>query len=125
MLNDFKKFVMRGNVLELAVAVILGAAFGAVVLSFTNDILMAFLGAIVGEPNFNNLTFDVGDAVIYYGNFLTVLVNFLIIAFSLFLVIKAVEKLQSMRASGEEEPEALTRSEELLVEIRDLLRPRD
>jgi large conductance mechanosensitive channel len=102
MLKDFKAFVMRGNILELAIAFVLGLAFVGVVTSFTNDILMAAIGAIVGKPNFADLTLKIGDGRIRYGAFLTVLVNFLIVAFALFLVKRAVDRFKS-------EPEATTR----------------
>ena len=80
MLKEFKGFIMRGNVVDLAVAVIVGAAFTAVVNSFANDILMQIVAAVFGKPDFNDLTFDLGDAVIRYGAFITVLINFLIVA---------------------------------------------
>ena len=122
MLEDFKKFVMKGNVLDLAVAVIIGAAFGAVVVSFTNDIVMPIIGAIVGKPSFNDLTLELGDGVVYYGKFITVLVNFLIIAFVIFLIVKTFEKMQSLRGGTAEEAETLSVEGELLTEIRDLLK---
>lgn len=132
LLADFKKFLLRGNVLDLAVAVVVGAAFNAVVQSFANDVLMGFVGAIFGQPNFSNLTLhlrachlrhgvQVCNGTVAYGAFLTHLVNFLIIALAVFVVIKTFEKLQSLRAAEEPEPEPLTRSEELLTEIRDSL----
>jgi large conductance mechanosensitive channel len=122
MLQDFKKFVMKGNVLDLAVAVVIGIAFGLLVNSFVKDIIMPIIGAIVGKPSFDDLTLGIGDGVIRYGSFLTLLVNFLIIAFVLFLIVEAFEKLQSMRspAEKEEDPSEL----DLLVEIRDLLKER-
>ena len=98
MLGEFKKFALRGNVVELAVAVILGLAFNAVIQSFANDILMALFGGIFGEPNFAALSVQVGDAVVTYGAFINALVNFLIIAFALFLVAKAFN-----RFSGKED----------------------
>jgi large conductance mechanosensitive channel len=101
MLREFKDFALRGNVLDLAVAVILGIAFGAVVNSFTSDILMALIGAIVGEPNFHRLSFGIGDGVVAYGRFLTTVANFLLIAFSLFLVVKGINRLAQR---GEETP---------------------
>ena len=122
MLDDFKKFIMKGNVLDLAVAVIIGAAFGAVVLSFTNDIVMPIIGAVFGKANFSDLYFKLGDGVVAYGKFITVLLNFLIIAFAIFLVIKAFEKMQNMRGTKEEENEPLTVEGEILTEIRDLLK---
>jgi large conductance mechanosensitive channel len=133
--QDFKKFILRGPVLDLAVAVVVGAAFNAVVQSFANDVIMGFVGAIFGKPNFSSLSVSlrgcktdpktlarVCNGTIAYGQFLTTLVNFLIIAVAVFLVIKTFEKLQSLRVN-ETEPEAepLTRSEELLTEIRDSL----
>jgi large conductance mechanosensitive channel len=120
MLQDFKKFVTKGNVLDLAVAVIIGIAFGLLVNSFVKDIIMPIVGAVVGKPTFDDLTLGIGDGVIRYGSFLTLLVNFLIIAFVLFLIVQAAEKLQSLR--GAKEIEADPTEVELLVEIRDLLR---
>jgi large conductance mechanosensitive channel len=116
--DEFKAFITRGNVIDLAVAVILGVAFGAVVASFTDDILMAIIGAIVGEPNFNDLTFDIGDGVIRYGAFLTAVVNFLLIALALFFVIRAINVF--IRKGGA----APTDEVRLLTEIRDELRAR-
>jgi large conductance mechanosensitive channel len=118
LIDDFKAFVTRGNVIDLAVAVILGIAFGAVITSFTDDILMAIIGAIVGEPNFNDLTFDVGDGVVRYGAFLTAVVNFLLIALALFFVIKAINVFIRKGAA------APTDEVRLLTEIRDELRSR-
>ena len=121
LVNEFKAFIARGNVLDLAVAVILGAAFGLVISSFTNDVLMAIIGAVVGEPNFNSLTLDIGDGVIAYGQFLTALVNFLLIAAALFFVVKAISTLQRDRADTPEQAPAPTDEAVLLAEIRDLL----
>lgn len=93
MLRDFKAFALRGNLLELAIAFILGVAFAAVVNSFVNDILMNIIAAVAGKPDFSDLTFSLGDGVIRYGSFLTALVTFLIIAFVLFLIVRAVERV--------------------------------
>ncbi|MCU1456773.1 MAG: large conductance mechanosensitive channel protein [Actinomycetia bacterium] len=120
-LADFRKFVLRGNVLDLAVAVILGAAFGLVVQSFTNDVLMNFIAAIFGKANFDAVTFNVGDGTIYIGRFITAVINFVIIAFVLFLIIRAFEKLQSLRGRTPEEA-AVSAEIQLLTEIRDELR---
>ena len=98
MLKEFKKFALRGNVVELAVAVILGLAFNAVVQSFVNDILMALIGGLFGVPNFAALTVQVGEAIVTYGVFLNAVVNFLLVAFALFLVVKAFN-----RFSGKED----------------------
>jgi large conductance mechanosensitive channel len=130
--SDFKKFILRGNVLDLAVAVVVGAAFNAVVQSFANDVLMGFVGAIFRKPNFSDLALHlrgctgtgkerVCNGTVAYGQFLTNVLNFLIIALAVFVVIKTFEKLQSLRTVEEPEPEPLTRSEELLTEIRDSL----
>ena len=136
--QDFKKFILRGNVLDLAVAVVVGAAFNAVVQSFANDIIMGFVGALFGKPNFSSLSVSlrgcstnaktgvrICNGTVAYGQFLTSLVNFLIIAAAVFIVIKTFEKLQNLRAAEEPEPEPLTRSEELLTEIRDSLLAQD
>ena len=100
MLTEFKKFALRGNVVELAVAVILGLAFNTVVQSFANDILMALIGGIFGQPNFATLSVQVGDAVVTYGAFINAVVNFLLVAFALFLVVKAFNRL----SGKEDEP---------------------
>jgi large conductance mechanosensitive channel len=89
--NDFKAFAVQGNLLELAIAFILGIAFAAVINSFVNDVLMNIIAAIAGKPDFSDLTFSIGDGVIRYGSFLTALVTFLIIAFVLFLIVRAVQ----------------------------------
>ena len=131
-MSDFKKFILRGNVLDLAVAVVVGAAFNSVVQSFANDVLMGFVGGIFGQPNFSNLEIHLRectgtgkeqlcDGTVAYGQFLTNVVNFLIIALAVFVVIKTFEKLQNLRTTEEPEPEPLTQSEELLTEIRDSL----
>ena len=75
LLKDFRAFIMRGNVLDLAVAVVIGIAFNAVVNSLVNDVIMQIIAAILGKPNFNNLTFTIGDGIIYYGRFLTAVVT--------------------------------------------------
>lgn len=124
LLKDFRDFMMRGNVLDLAVAVIIGVAFNAVVNSFVNDVLMQIIGAIFGKPSFDDLTFTINDSVIRYGSFLTALVNFVIIAATLFVIIRAFEELQKRRPRTET-PEA-AKSDEVVVleEIRELLRDR-
>ena len=126
LLKDFRDFVMRGNVLDLAVAVVIGVAFNAVVTSLVNDVIMQIIAAIVGKPNFNDLTFTIGEGVIYYGRFFTALVNFLIIAATLFVIIRAFEELQKRRRRGEVEVPEEEKSDEvlLLTEIRDLLSTR-
>lgn len=122
MIKDFKDFIMRGNVIDLAVAVIIGAAFIAVVNSLANDILLQIVAAVIGKPNFSGLTFEINNAVIRYGSFITVLVNFLIVAFVVFLVVKGISQLSKLRrASDEEAAEAEATEIELLTEIRNAL----
>jgi large conductance mechanosensitive channel len=119
--RDFRKFILRGNVIDLAVAVVVGAAFTAVVKSFANDVLMGFVGALFAKPNFNHVVLHVGDGNVAIGKFITELVNFLIIAFAVFVAVKLFEKLQRLRPPMDEDPEVLSRTEELLTEIRDSL----
>jgi large conductance mechanosensitive channel len=126
-LSDFKKFILRGNVLDLAVAVIVGAAFNAVVQSFANDVIMGFIGAIFGQPNFNEVAIHIGCGRVKVGLFITAVVNFVIVAFAVFLAVKAFEAMQRMRRrdQADVEPDSeLTVDQELLSEIRDLLRER-
>jgi large conductance mechanosensitive channel len=125
-MKDFRDFIMRGNVLDLAVAVVIGAAFNAVVTSMVNDIIMPIVAGIIGKPSFDDLTFSVGDATVFYGKFLTALVNFLIIAATIFVIIRAFESLQNRRRRGElEEPEVVKTDEVVVLEqIRDLLTQR-
>ena len=123
--KDFRDFIMRGNVLDLAVAVVIGVAFNAVVNSLVDDVIMQIVAAIVGEPNFNDLTFDLNGSAIRYGAFLTALINFLIIAATLFVVIKAFEEMQKRRkGAGEDVAEDKSDEVVLLSEIRDLLSER-
>jgi large conductance mechanosensitive channel len=123
LLEDFRKFVMRGNVLDLAVAVVIGVAFNAVVTSLVNDVIMQVIAAIFGKANFDTLTWTLNGGVIYYGKFLTALVNFLIVAATLFVVIKAFEEMQKRRTRNIDEIPDDEKSDEvvLLTEIRDLL----
>jgi len=93
MLDDFKKFAVRGNVLELAIGVIIGGAFGKIVTSLVNDIIMPVIGLLLGKIDFSNLFLKVGDATINYGMFINNVVDFLIISFSIYVVIKRVNKL--------------------------------
>jgi large conductance mechanosensitive channel len=125
LLADFRKFIVRGNVLDLAVAVVIGVAFNAVVNSLVNDVIMPIVAAIFGETTFDDLTWTLNGSVIFYGKFLTALVNFLIIAATLFVIIKAFEEMQKRRkVAGEEVAEDKSDEVVLLGEIRDLLRER-
>lgn len=117
--REFKEFINRGNVLDLAVGVVIGVAFTAVVTSFVDDVLSPIIGAIAGRPNFDDLTFELGDGVIRYGSFITAVIDFVIVAFALFLVIKA---FNTFRRKEEDEPELTEK--DVLVQIRDLLENR-
>jgi large conductance mechanosensitive channel len=123
MLKEFRAFIERGNVIDLAVAVIIGGAFGAIINSLVNDIFMPAIGMVIGGIDFSGLALTVGDEQILYGNFIQATVNFLIIAFALFLMVRAVNRLQDAEEEAEEEPPAEPPAEEkLLTEIRDLLK---
>jgi large conductance mechanosensitive channel len=101
--SGFREFIMRGNVIDLAVAVVIGAAFGAVITSFVGDILTPLLG-IFGTTNFEELTFQVGDAVVRYGAFLNALIAFLLIALAIyFFVVKPMNALEARRQAGADE----------------------
>jgi large conductance mechanosensitive channel len=101
--DDFKAFAIQGNLIELAIAFILGVAFAAVVNSLVNDVLMNIIAAVAGKPDFSDLTFSIGDGVIRYGSFLTALVTFLIIAFVLFLIVRAVQRVTGPRVVERED----------------------
>lgn len=117
--SEFKKFAMRGNVIDLAVAVVIGAAFGKIVSSLVDGIIMPLIGLILGGINIADKTFTIGQAVVKWGLFLQTVIDFTIIAFSIFLVIKLINLLQTKQ---EEAPPVLSREEVLLTEIRDLLK---
>ena len=102
MWKEFKEFAFRGNVIELAIAVILGLAFGAVITSLVDDVLMNLIAAVFGQPDFSQLSFTVNEAVIRYGAFLNALVTFLLVALALFLIVKALNR--AMRKPSAEEP---------------------
>jgi large conductance mechanosensitive channel len=126
MLKEFREFILRGNVLDLAVAVIIGAAFTGIVNSLVDDIIMPVVGVLMGGIDFTQLSVQVGSATIAYGNFIQAIVNFLIVAFFLFLIVRSINQLMR-RLSRKEEPvapEPPTEETVLLREIRDLLRLR-
>ena len=135
MLEEFKKFVLRGNVVDLAIGVIIGAAFSGIIQSLVGDIIMPAVGALTGGLDFSNYFFPLSSkvtattlveakkqgAVLAWGNFLTVTLNFIIIAFVLFLIIRALHRLIAKEA---ENAPSLSKQELLLTEIRDLLKSR-
>jgi len=135
-LEDFKKFALRGNVVDLAIGVIIGAAFTGVVNSLVGDIITPILGAASGGLDFSNYFFPLSPkvtastlleakkqgAVLAYGNFITLVINFIIIAFVLFLIIRAMSRL--IRKEEDKRPAEPPKQEQLLAEIRDLLKSR-
>lgn len=125
MLKEFRDFIMRGNVVDLAIAVIIGAAFGAIVNSIVNDILMPLIGIVLGGVDFTTLALTVGSAKLTYGNFIQAVINFLVIAFVLFLIVRSINKAKAKPApaapAAPPEPSAEVK---LLAEIRDLLKKR-
>ncbi len=123
-IQEFKAFAMRGNVIDLAVAVVIGTAFGKIVSSLVDNIIMPLIGILSGGIDFTNFAFEVGDSVITYGVFIQSIVDFLIVAFVIFMAIKAINKLQAKENAKPEEEKAVEPTEEvkLLREIRDSLR---
>ena len=128
LVDEFKAFVMRGNVLDLAVGVIIGGAFGKIVTSLVNDIFMPIIGMIIGNVDFSSLEIKLGESVegaeqaaIRYGMFIQEIVNFLIIALCIFMVIKVVNKLQKKKEEAPAPAPEPTKEEVLLTEIRDAL----
>ena len=133
MLEEFKKFALRGSVVDLAIGVIIGAAFGNIVQALVGDILMPMIGAVSGGLDFSNHFIPLSPkvtadslveakkqgAVLAWGNFITIVINFIIVAWVLFLVVKLMNRM--MRAEAEKAP-ALSKQEVLLTEIRDLLK---
>ena len=133
MLSEFKSFAMKGNVVDMAVGVVIGGAFGKIVTSFTNDILMPPIGVMLGGVDFSALKVTLKEAVgetaavtINYGTFINVILDFLIIAFAIFLVVKAMNAAMTATRKNEAAapPPGPTREEVLLTEIRDALRNR-
>jgi len=128
-ISDFKKFAMKGNVVDLAVAVVIGAAFGRIVTSFVNDVLMPPIGIMLGGVDFTELkitlqeaTGDVAAVTLNYGMFIQTVINFLIVAFSIFIVIRAYEKTKKQEEVKPAPMAAIPPQEKLLTEIRDLLK---
>lgn len=136
MLKEFREFVMRGNVLDLAVGVIIGGAFGAIVGSLVNDIIMPPIGMILGNVNFTDLFINLSDgeyatlaaakeagaATINYGVFLNTIINFLIVAFVIFLVVRTTNNMRRKEEAAPAAPPPPSNQELLLAEIRDLLK---
>lgn len=126
MWSEFKSFAMKGNIMDLAIGVVIGSAFGKIVTSLVEDIIMPLVGLLLGGLDFSGLAVTFGDAHIKYGSFIQTIVNFFIISFSIFIVIRTLGKLRRKKEAEEEaeEAEETDQQTELLTEIRDLLKQR-
>lgn len=122
MMQEFKTFAMRGNVIDLAVGVVIGASFGKIVASLVDKIIMPLLGLVVGTVNFSSLTVQVGKATIGYGAFLQATLDFVIIAFAIFMMVKGMNTLNKKESAKPAPPPEPTADVKLLGEIRDLLK---
>lgn len=120
-IREFKTFLNRGNVLDLAVGVIIGGAFKSITDSLTNDILMPLLGLLVNRVSFSDLTLTLGSATIAYGSFIEAVLNFIIMAFAVFCIVKAFNRLHRKKEEAAPPPKP-SNEELLLTEIRDLLK---
>ena len=126
MIKEFKEFIARGNVIDLAVGVIIGGAFGKIVTSIVNDLLMPLIGVVSGGIDFTGLSFKINEAEIKYGNFLQNVIDFLIIAFCIFILVKIVNKVTKKKEQPvEEKPAPKPEDVVLLEEIRDLLKQKE
>lgn len=132
MLNEFKAFAVKGNVVDMAVGIIIGAAFGKIVSSFVGDVIMPPLGLLIGGVDFSDLAITLkhaqGDApavVLAYGKFIQTVIDFIIISFAIFIGVKAINQLKRKEAEAPSAPPAPTRDQQLLEEIRDLLKARN
>ncbi len=125
MLKEFKEFAMRGNVVDMAVGIIIGAAFGKIVSSLVSDVIMPPIGMIMGNVSFSDLAVALGEgesaATINYGVFIDTVINFLIVAIAVFMLIKAINSMKKKEEEKPEEPPKPSNEEALLTEIRDLL----
>lgn len=122
-LKEFKTFISKGNVVDLAVGVIIGSAFGKIVSSLVNDILMPIIGIIIGGIDFSNLTIQIKDATIKYGVFIQNIIDFLIVAFCIFIFIKLINKVS--KKEEEKKEEVVSEETKILTEIRDILKEKN
>ena len=129
MLKDFREFAVKGNVVDLAVAVVIGAAFGKIVTSFVGDVIMPPVGLLIGGVDFSDLAItlkaaegDIPAVVLSYGKFIQTVLDFVIVAFAIFMGVKVINRLKREEAAAPAEPPAPTKDQELLTEIRDLLK---
>lgn len=127
MLKEFREFIARGNAMDLAVGIIIGAAFTAIVSSLVEDLINPLLGIFIGGVDFSNISFGIGEAQFMIGNFINAIIKFVIIAFVVFMLVRSINKLSKMgrkkEAPAPEAPKGPTQ-EELLIQIRDELRAR-
>lgn len=121
MIKEFRDFISKGNVIDLAVGVIIGGAFGKIVTSLVNDIIMPLLGIVIGGIDFTSLSFKVNDSVVMYGMFIQNTIDFLLIAAAIFLMVKTINKFKKAEKKEKETSKSPT-TEQLLTEIRDLLK---
>ncbi len=129
MMSEFREFAMRGNVVDMAIGIVIGGAFGKIVSSFVSDVLMPPIGMLIGGVDFSELSMTLKQATeeaeavtVSYGAFIQTVVDFVIIAFAIFLVIKAMNSMKKKEAAKPDEPAKQSAEEILLTEIRDLLR---
>ncbi len=122
MLQEFKAFAMKGNVIDLAVGVVIGGAFGAIVNSLVGDIIMPIVGMVTGGVDFSGLSVKAGDATIAYGKFIQATFVFIIVAWALFIVVKAMNKMKKQEEAKPAAPAEPAADIQLLMEIRDLLK---
>jgi large conductance mechanosensitive channel len=121
MLKEFKSFILRGNIVDLAIAVIIGGAFGKIVTSLVNDIIMPIIGTIIGK-SFASLTANINGVAVHYGLFIQTVVDFVTVAAVIFLIVKIINKTKKQKEEAPAAPPAPTMDQELLTEIRDLLK---
>ncbi len=122
MWQDFKKFALKGNVMDLAIAVVIGAAFGKIISSLVSDIITPFLGIVLGGIDFTSIIWTVGKSEVLIGNFIQSIFDFVIIAFAIFMFVRLLMKFQRKKEDVIEEGPTIDAKEALLVEIRDLLK---
>lgn len=123
--EEFKKFIARGNVMDLAVGVMIGGAFNAITTSLINDVIMPLLGIFTGSISFAALSLTVNGAIIAYGNFIQAVLNFLVMAFVVFCLVKGINRLHRKKEEAPPPPPQPSAEEQLLTEIRDLLKERN
>ena len=121
-LAEFKKFALRGNVIDLAVGVIIGGAFSGITNSLVNDIIMPVVGILIGKDTFSSLVWQIGPATVNVGNFIQTVINFIILAFVVFVFVKTIDSLHRKEEAAPAAPPAPSQEEVLLTEIRDLLK---